>query len=206
MHLPSFDRIRAAELLKEPANAPLSSLDVASRAHRRWDLKQHLESALLFSVASERARAEFSAGRTAVDQSPNYFVRAAINFDLAGEVAFAEPMLNEATRIDWHGLGLANDSHMTEWAFVQLLMSVRPDSKQSFAELFDRAVLRCRELGWDFPKIHPKQEALLRACMALGLPSIVQRLVELIAHRRPISREARALLRSAGGFLSKTES
>jgi len=205
MHLPSFDRTRAAELIKEADNAPLSSFDVASRAHRRWDLKQHLESALLFCVAFERAQSEFLVGKGTVDQSPNYFVRAAINFDLAGHVVVSEPMLNESTRIDWRGLGLANDSHMTEWAFVQLLLSARSGSKQVFEKIFEAAALRCRELGWEFPKIHPKQEALLRAAMELALPSIVRRLAQSIANRRPVSREARALLRSAEEFLSEAE-
>lgn len=201
MDLPPFDRVRAAGLFKESASNPLSSYDIASKAHRRWDLRQHFEAGLPVCVAFERARSELSTEKSTVDQSPNYFVRAAINFALAGETAVAAPMLNEATRFDWRGLGLENDSHMTEWAFVQLLLIALRNSKHEFSDIFERGV-RCRELGWEFPKIHPQQEALLRASMELALRPIVQRLVELVANRRPISREARALLRSAEEFLA----
>jgi hypothetical protein len=200
--LPPFDRSRARELLKERPTSPLTAYAVASKAHRRWDLGQHAEAALLFCVACERAAEEFSGGRSQVDQSPNYFVRAAINFDLAGSHDIAEPMLHEATKLDWSALGLPNDSHMTEWAFVHLLLSRRDGPREHFVELFDKATARCRELGWTFPKIHPKQEALLAAALEFGEERIARALIELISARRPISRDARALLRRASELLS----
>jgi len=80
--LPPFDRSRARELLTDRTASPLTAHDVASQAHRRWDLGQHAEGALVFCVACERAAEEFSSGRSQVDQSPNHFVRAAINFNL----------------------------------------------------------------------------------------------------------------------------
>lgn len=201
MKLPPFDRSRARELLKERPASPLTAYNVASKAHRRWDLEQHANAAILFCVACERAAKEFSGGRSPVDQSPNHFVRAAINFNLAGSRDIAEPMLHEATTIDWSTLGLPNDSHMTEWAFTHLLLNRRDGPREPFVELFDKATARCGELGWTFPKIRPQQEALLAAALELGEERIARTLIELISARRPISREARALLRRASEWL-----
>jgi hypothetical protein len=137
-----------------------------------------------------------------VDQSPNDFVRAAINFNLAGCRDIAEPMLHEATKLDWNALGLPNDSHMTEWAFTHLLLNRRDGPREPFVELFDKATARCGELGWTFPKNRGHQEALLTAALELGEERIARTLIELISTRRPISREARALLRRASEWLS----
>jgi hypothetical protein len=197
MQVPPIDRTRAAELLKESAGAVLTACDVATKAHRRWNLQQHDAAAILFCVAFERTRAE-SAAEVGGDQSANHFVRAAINFNLAGQRELAEPMLLEATRIDWLAAGLSNDSHMAESAFVQLLQNVHELPTQ-FTTLFARATERCAELGWEFPRIHPHQEQLLRAALELGQTALAKHLGNLIQRRRPISREVRALLRSMPG-------
>jgi hypothetical protein len=200
--LPPFDRSRARELLKERPTSPLTAYNIASKAHRRWNLEQHAEAALLFCVACERAAEEVVDGRNPLDQSPNYYVRAAINFNLAGSRDIAEPMLHEATTIDWSALGLPNDSNMTEWAFVHLLLNRRGGPRETFAELFDKATARCAELGWTFPKNRGHQEALLAAALELGEERIARTLIGLISIRRPISRDARALLRRASELLS----
>jgi hypothetical protein len=197
MTLPPFDRARARELLKERAASPLTAYQIGSKAHRRWDLGQHTEAAILFCVACERAVEEFAGGRSPVDKSPNSFVRAAINFNRAGSLEIAEPMLREATAIDWKAAQLPMDSHMTEWAFVELLLNRQRGPREAFSQLFDEATDRCRELGWRFPKIRPKREALLAAALELGDERIARVLVELIKGGRPISRDARALLRRA---------
>jgi hypothetical protein len=200
--LPPFDRSRARELSKERPASPLTAYSIASKAHHRWNLEQHADAALLFCVACERAAEEFSGGRSPLDQSPNDFVRAAINFNLAGSCDIAEPMLQEATKLDWNALGLPNDSHMTEWAFVQLLLNRRDGPREPFVELFDKATARCGELGWTFPRNRRHQEALLAAALELGEERIARTLIELISARRPISRDARALLRRASAWLS----
>ena len=202
MQLPAFDHAQAIVLLKEKAKAPLSSADIAAKAHRRWDLNQHPEAALLFCLAFERAHAEIAVQPDSTSQAPNYFVRAAINFNIAGDAATAGPMLTEVTQMDWQKLGLPNDSHMSEWAFEQLLLNQKT-SAPAFAALFEQAVLRCRELGWEFPKIHPKQELLLQTAITLNLPTVVRRLVDLILKRRPISRDTRNLLQSAESYLAQ---
>jgi hypothetical protein len=188
--------------LKERPASPLTAYNIASKAHRRWDLDQHADAAILFCVACERAAEEFFIGRSPVDQSPNDFVRAAINFNLAGSRDIAEPMLHEATTIDWSALGLPNDNHMTEWAFTHLLLNRRDGPREPFVKLFDKATARCAKLGWTFPRNRGHQEALLAAALELGEERIARTLIELISARRPISRDARALLRRASAWLS----
>ncbi len=91
---------------------------------------------------------------------------------------------------------------MTKWAFVHLLLNRRDGPREAFVELFNMATARCDELGGKFPKIHLKQEALRAAALELGEERIARSLIELISARRPISRDARALLRRASEFLS----
>ena len=199
MHLPDFDHAQALALLKEKPGVTLSSFDVASRAHRRWDLKQTLEAAWLFCLAYERAQQEAPGDKPS--QCPNYFVRAAITFNQAGETAIAEPMLRAATQLDWIALGLPHDSHMCEWAFEQLLLNQRQGSPENFRSLFTEATTRCQELGWDFPKIHPKQEALLQIAVEMDLPDIAKPLMQRIRQRRPLSKAAKAQLEMAQQWL-----
>ena len=200
MQLPDYDRGEALALLKKKPDSRLASVDIASKAHRRWDLKQPREAALLFCLAFERAQQEDPADKPS--QAPNYYVRAAITFNQAGETAVAEPMLQRATQIDWAAMGLPHDSHMCEWAYEQLLLNQSQGSPQAFAQLFTEACTRCTQLGWDFPKIYPKQEALLTVAMGLGLCNIVQILIVRISQRRPVSREARQQLAAAQQWLA----
>ena len=199
MQLPDYDHAQALALLKEKPNSRLASFDIASKAHRRWDLKQPQEAAPLFCLAFERSLQEGPGDKPS--QAPNYFVRAAITFNQVGETAVAEPMLHQATQIDWAAMGLPHDSHMCEWAYEQLLLN-QQGSPQAFAQLFTEACTRCTQLGWDFPKIHPKQEALLTIAMGLGLSNIVQILIVRISQRRPVSREARQQLAAAQQWLA----
>lgn len=200
MQLPDYDRAQALALLKEKPDSRLASIDIASKAHRRWDLKQPREAALLFCLAFERAQQENPADKPG--QAPNYYIRAAITFNQAGETAVAEPMLQQATQIDWAAMGLPHDSHMCEWAYEQLLLNQSQGSPQTFAQLFAEACTRCTQLGWDFPKIYPKQEALLTVAMGLGLSNIVQILLDRICQRRPVSRTARQQMAAAQQWLA----
>ena len=199
MQLPDYDRAQALALLKEKPYNRLASVDIASKAHRRWDLKQPREAALLFCLAFERAQQENPADKPS--QAPNYYVRAAITFNQAGDTVVAKPMLHQATQIDWAAMGLPHDSHMCEWAYEQLLLNQR-GSPQAFAQLFTEACTRCAQLGWDFPKIHPKQEALLTVAMSLGLCKIAPILIDRISQRRPVSRAARQQLATAQQWLA----
>ena len=200
MQLPGYDRAQALALLKEKPDNRLASVDIASKAHRRWDLKQPREAALLFCLAFERAQQENPADKPS--QAPNYYVRAAITFNQAGDTVVAKPMLHQATQIDWAAMGLPHDSHMCEWAYEQILLNQRQGSPQAFAKLFTEACTRCTQLGWDFPKIHPKQEALLTVAMGLGLSNIVQILLDRISQRRPVSRTARQQMAAAQQWLA----
>ena len=195
-----YERPQALALLKEKPGTTLSSAEIASKAHRRWDLKQHHEAALLFCLACERSQQESALPC----QAPNYFVRAAITFNQAGDTQLAEPMLREATHMDWTALGLPHDSHMCEWAFEQLLLNLHQGPAEDFKAVFEQAVARCAELGWEFPKIHPKQEALLLHALQLQQTEVVQCLVERIRKRRPLSRAARAQLQAAEQWLAST--
>ena len=187
MILPSFDRDAARTLIKEKADAPFSAFDTSVRAHRRQDLQQHAEAALLFCLATERANAEHRANPSKPNQAMNYLVRAGIAFNRAAETETAEPLLRQAIAFDWAGQGLPHDKHMVEWAFFQLLVNARND-KDRFARLFDEAVSRCAEVGRDYTVIHPHQEELLEIAMGMKHRPGVERLAGKIADRRPAER------------------
>ena len=199
MQLPDYDRAHATALLKEKPGAPLSAFDVASRAHRRWDLKQPADAALLFCLACERAQQEAATP----NQAPNYFVRAAITFNQAGDQTTAEPMLREATQLNWQALGLDQDSHMCEWAFTQLLLNLQHGPASAFSDLFAQAITRCRAQGRNFPSIHPQQDVLLPIAIQLQLAEVAKQLVERMVTRRPLSRPVKAQLQQAQQWLEK---
>lgn len=143
IRIPAFDPALAADLLRERTDTPLSAYDVATRAHRRWDRQEFEAAATLFGLAAER---ELAAPQVPTQQ-PNYAVRAAVNWSLAGRSAVAEPTLWDATELDWAAAGLPHDTNMAQWAFTRLLL----DCSEDFGKLFEQAVARCSELGMSFP-------------------------------------------------------
>ena len=201
MKLPTYDRDAARALIKEKADAPFSAFDVASRAHQRQDRKLHAEAALLFCLATERAEAEHRADQSKPNQAMNHLVRAGIAFNRAAQAETAEPLLRQAIAFDWAGHGLAQDSHMVEWGFFQLLLNARGEPKR-FAQLFDEAVARCAEIGRDYTAIHPHQEELLEIAIGIGHRPIVERLAARIADRRPSKKAVKELLARAKALLA----
>ncbi len=204
MKLPAFDRDAARALLKEKAAAPFSAFDVATRAHRRQDRQFHEEAALLFCLATERADAEHRADPSRPNQAMNHLVRAGIAFNRAGKAEVAEPLLRQAIAFDWAGQGLAQDSHMVEWGFFQLLLNARNDPDH-FARLFDEAVARCAEIGRNYTVIHPHQEELLEIAIGLGHRPSAERLAARIADRRPGKKAVKELLARAREFLAGSQ-
>lgn len=201
MKLPTYDRDAARALIKEKADAPFSAFDVASRAHQRQDRKLHAEAALLFCLATERAEAEHRADQSKPNQAMNHLVRAGIAFNRAAQAETAEPLLRQAIAFDWAGHGLAQDSHMVEWGFFQLLLNARGEPKR-FAQLFDEAVARCAEIGRDYTVIHPHQEELLEIAIGIGHRPIAERLAARIADRRPSKKAVKELLARAKALLA----
>ena len=201
MKLPTYDRDAARALIKEKADAPFSAFDVASRAHQRQDRKLHAEAALLFCLATERAEAEHRADQSKPNQAMNHLVRAGIAFNRAAQAETAEPLLRQAIAFDWAGHGLAQDSHMVEWGFFQLMLNARGEPER-FAQLFDEAVARCAEIGRDYTAIHPHQEELLEIAIGIGHRPIVERLAARIADRRPSKKTVKELLARARALLA----
>ena len=202
MILPPYDADAARALLKEKPAAPFSAFDTATRAHRRSDLHQEAEAALLFCLAADRADAEHRADPSRPNQAMNHLVRAGIAFSRAGDVAVAEPLLGQAIAFDWVAQGLPNDRHMVEWAFYQLLSNARNEPDR-FAALFDEAVSRCAEGGTDYTAIHPHQEDLLEIALGMGHRPIVERLAGKIAERQPGKKQTKELLARAKTFLAE---
>lgn len=198
-----YDQELARTLLHEPAGAQLSAYDVGGKAHNRSSRGLHLEAATLFCVAAERAAREHAAAPDSPDQTMNHVLRAAMALVGAGQLATALPMLRAATRFDWAAAGIPNDAHTTEWAYVELLAVAAQEGEAAFDQLFDEAIARCHALGMHFPFIHPKQERLLQLCLERNWLTHVPRIVAAIRARRPISREARELLRRADEALSQ---
>ncbi|MDR6524068.1 hypothetical protein J2789_006771 [Variovorax paradoxus] len=201
MKLPTYDRDAARALIKEKADAPFSAFDVASRAHQRQDRKLHAEAALLFCLATERAEAEHRADPSKPNQAMNHLVRAGIAFNRAAQAETAEPLLRQAIAFDWAGHGLAQDSHMVEWGFFQLMLNACGEPER-FALLFDEAVARCAEIGRDYTAIHPHQEELLEIAIGIGHRLIVERLAARIADRRPSKKAVKELLARAKALLA----
>lgn len=201
MNLPTFDRDAASALIREKEDEPFSSFDVASRAHHRQGRQLHAEAALLFCLAAERADAEHRAERSRPNQAMNHLARAGIAFNRAAMIEAAEPLLRQAAAFDWAGHGLANDGHMVEWAFFQLLLNARNEPDR-FKLLFDEAVARCAGIGRDYTAIHPHQEELLAIAIGIGHRPIVERLAMKIADRRPAKKAAKELLARAKAFLA----
>lgn len=201
MILPSYDGDAARALIKEKADVPFSAFDTASRAHRRADLQQHANAAVLFCLAADRADAEHQADPSKPNQAMNHAVRAGIAFNRAGDTAIAEPLLRQAIAFDWIGQGLPHDKHMVEWAFYQLLLNARHEPER-FADLFKEAVSRCAEIDRDYTMIHPHQEKLLEIALGMTHRPIVERLANKIADRRPAKKAAKELLARARTFLT----
>lgn len=176
-------------LLKKKSVDDFSAEELGRKAHWRWNRGEHLEAAVLFDAAAVRREREVRLAPTSRDNTFNYRVRAGVNFRMAGEVERAWPILMEATTFDWDAAGLPEDSHFTEWAFVEMLqVMAENDDRSRFSELFWRAVTRCDELGFAFPMIRPKQELLLETCVRLGLRMELARVIERIEVQGKLSR------------------
>lgn len=166
-----------------PADA-FSAAELASKAQARWDRNDYLAAATLFLAASERARGESGPDRTVV-----YIGRAATTLHLAGNRAEAAPMFDSVIGYDWVRAGpqLMVDAHVVEWAFAAQLETA--ETAEAFRALYAKAERRCAELGWVFPRIHPKQDAVLDRAVQLGCVDLAERLVARIETRRPLTRE-----------------
>ena len=185
-------RERATDLLrdllgKDPPER-FSPDELGRKAHWRWDRGHYLEAAVLFEAAALRA-AEEARRAPHRDNTFNYRVRSGVTYRLAGENERAWPILVEATTFDWQAAGIPEDSHFTEWAFVEMLcVLAEAQDKRGFSEVFWRAVARGEEIGLPFPRIHPKQELLLDVCEQLGLSRELARVVASIEARGKVPR------------------
>jgi hypothetical protein len=194
------------ELLRKKSSEKFSARELGNKAHWRWNRGEHLKAAVLFSAAAARSAEEVRTAPTSRDNTFNYRVRAGVTFRLAGEVERAWPILVEATTFDWNGARIPEDSHFTEWAFVEMLqVMAEKQDRRAFSELFWQAVARCEELGAPFPRIHPKQELLLELCDRLKLTMELGHVIERIEAQRKLSRplarrvaEAKAAMVASG--------
>lgn len=193
LHLPEIDRASAADLLAEKPGTELSAADVAKKAHRRWDLGQFENAAVLFCVADERA----AESAEVPNQFPNYAVRAGITLSLAGHPNTAERTLTEATAFDRVGAGLEKDTNMIEWAYTRLLVAAAATQPTRFGARFHEAVARCAELGIAYPRIHPQQDELLPLAQDLGEWDALERIIERMLARRALPRAVRARIAEA---------
>ncbi|WP_187977936.1 hypothetical protein [Mycetocola sp. JXN-3] len=200
LHLPEIDRASAADLLAEKPGTVLSAADVAKKAHRRWDLGQCENAAVLFCVAAERA----AESPEDPNQYPNYAVRAGITLSLAGHPAAAERTLTEAAAFDWAGAGLEKDTNMIEWAYTRLLVAAAATHPARFGALFREAVARCAEVGISYPRIHPQQDELLPVAQQLGERDALERIIERTLARRPLPRAVKARVAEAQEVLAAT--
>jgi len=163
----------------------LTADKLAGKAHWRWNRGEHLEAAVLFDAAARKSAEEIQQVRPARDNTFNYRVRAGVTFRLAGEHERAWPILMEATTFDWNAAGIPEDSHFTEWAFVEMLYVVAErNDAAGFSKLFRQATIRGAELNFPFPSIHPKQELLLELCSNLGLAKEFAQVVSRIEEQR----------------------
>jgi hypothetical protein len=177
------------DLLGNRAPEKLSAKQLAGKAYWRWRRKQYLEAAVLFEAAATRSADEARLAKPARDNTFNYRVRSGVTYRLAGEIERAWPILVEATTFDWQAAGIVEDSHFTEWAFVEMLcVLAKANDKDGFSKLFWQAVARCAELDSPFPRIQSKQELLLELCQQLGLVKELANVVPRIETQRTNGR------------------
>src|SRR5262245_62134292 len=142
-------------LLKNKPPERFAAERLAGKAYWRWNRGENLEAAVLFDAAAVRSVEEVRQSRPVRDNTFNYRVRAGVTFRLAGEVERAWPILVEATTFDWHAAGIPEDSHCTEWAFVEMLCVLADQNDAAgFAKLFRQAMRRGTEIQFPFPSIH----------------------------------------------------
>ncbi len=187
-----------ADLLKGKDETEYSAYDIESKAHNRWSKKQFRPAALLFEAAARVSLSE-NGDRC---QFLNYQSRAGICYSQGGKLEKAKPLLKKSIEADWIGAGLEKDMHMIEWCYVELLCNESQTDAKEFDSLFEKAKAHCANLGWVFPKIHPKQEALLEVAVSLGLDTRAAEIVSLIRSRKPISRATRARLKEIEASLA----
>jgi hypothetical protein len=184
-----------SQLLRKQPPEKFNSRELSRKAHWRWDRDQFLAAAVLFQAAAQRSAEEFALAGSVRDKSFSYRIRAGVNFRLAGEIVQAWPILLEATTFDWQAAGTSNDEHLTEWAFLEMLIVFAAEGRrEEFARTFWQAVARVDELGSFFPKIHPKQELLLDLCEQLKLHSELAHVIESIEGRGKLPRRLAARL------------
>lgn len=186
------------DLLGKKAPGKFTAAELAGKAHWRWNREQYLEAAVLFDAAAVLSAQEIQRAPQDRDNTFNYRVRSGVTFRLAGHIQRAWPMLLEATTFDWDAAGIPEDSHFTEWAFVEMLIVVaQAQDRAGFAKLFWQAVARCNEIDSPFPRIHPKQELLLDLCSQLDLRKELAHVVASIERRgswpRPLARRLKQL-------------
>lgn len=173
-----------------------SAAQLADRAQNRWDRGQLVAATLLFEAAAEASQRDSGPDRSIV-----YLARAAMTRHEVGDIANARKMFDAVIDFDWLSAGpaLLGDSHVVEWAFVARLQTAT--DPHTFQALYAKAVARCAELGWAFPRIHPKQELLLEHAVSLGCVPVVRVLLERIRGRRPLSRATQDRLQQVQSWL-----
>lgn len=172
-------------LLKKRLPEQFAAEELAGKAHWRWNRGELLEAAVLFDAAAKRSAKEMRASPHRRNDTFSYHVRAGVTFRLGGETKRAWPLLLEATTFDWKAEGIYEDSHFTEWAFVEMLcVHAENNDTESFRRLFRQAIARGEVLKYSFPSIHPKQELLLDLCERLGLADELAHVVARIEAQR----------------------
>jgi hypothetical protein len=175
-------------LLKKRSPEKFAARELGNKAHWRWNRGGFVEAAVLFAAAATRSADEVKQMPVQRDNTFNYRVRAGVTFRLAGEVERAWPILLEATSFDWQAAGIPEDSHFTEWAFVEMLCTLADrNDRRGFSSLFWQAVARCEQLGARFPRIQPKQDLLLDLCERLELSRELIHVIDIIESQRKMT-------------------
>jgi hypothetical protein len=184
------------QLLNGQHPSSFSAAQLAERAQNRWDRGQLGEAAVLFEAAAEAASRDSGPDRTIV-----YVARAAMTRHLADDRDTARQQFEQVIRYDWAagGPALMVDSHVVEWAFAAQLEEAT--DWHTFKATYARAVARCAELGWGFPRIHPKQDLLVERAVALGCDPVVEVLLPKIEARRSLGQAAKDRVREIREWL-----
>ena len=88
--------------------------------------------------------------------------------------------------------GMLLDSHMSDWAFVQMLAAHHEHRDiESFVAVFSQAVRRGEQLSAPFTRIHPHQDSLLSWCADLELKEEFCHIAEAALYYRGNSQRLR---------------
>lgn len=176
------------QLLKGKAASSFSSSQLSGKAHYRWSRDQLWEAFLLFDAAAQRATEE--GNQNAFEAARN---RAAITLHRSGRQPNESLLRLEAVLQYYESHPQRDyDSHLMEWAAMELLEHQFSENPSGFAVQFQQIRSRCASGGrTGFPWMFPHAERVAQMAVEASVPSVVLLAVSRLEEKKPMPRTLR---------------